>query len=954
MKGLKKLLAVVLAVACICGTLSVAAISDADFVAPKVDVPSSMVHTSHKGLTDSEDYILGEGTPYEIKVTTDFIPDSGHANRPSPYTAMSQKYIVVHNTGNYAEGSWAINNHSYIRDQSPSMSWHFTCGNDGIYQALPLNEKGWHTGSADSSIGVSDAMQSNCIGIETCVNAFPATSTSGGEQWNTDEMYEWYANQFDETVTYLSMLVASMCLQLNFNPHTQVIQHWDVYGKNCPMQMRYVFGTNATFDYNGTYYKVFWARMIAFYEAMGGTYKPTDTCYNLFSTTTSSAAYSYTPGSYKASSAVTVYSAGNTSTSSVGSVASGETVSVSLVSNGWGKITLANGNAGWVKLSNFSRVNGYQTGYYRANSAISVYSTASTSGTAVASVAANDVVEVTALSGSFGYVTVGGVSGYVNLASTTRVYALNVLNSAAFGSGTKFYAAGETVSLTADAAPTDLMFDQWAATKGAASFAQKTASSTVLTMRAADTEITAKYKDIEYNLTVENGVGNGSYQENTVVNIKASTLVGKKFTHWTLESGEGVIAEPTKVSTTFTTTAVDSVVKANYVNYVGSFDDPNLVNYASGVSYTVTAGGSSPSYRNTAQGDSSFTKLTDGQYSTEEFSDSSTNSSYQKEVVYSGSGNNYVMTFNLGQNREITAVALRDICLVSWDSVWGSYDDTALKVEYSTNGSTYYEVSNLVDVAAYAKWGTTTSEHLINHSLEFDLVTAKYVRITLKSLAYLFGISEVQIFGGTTYTLAVENGIGDGSYVTGRGVVISADTPEENAYFDHWELVSGTGTFSDAKSATTIFTISANSSVKAVYGYYSDFILTEEAKAEGKYSLNTEELVSGVSAMTAADVKAIFVAEVTVKDASGNALATDAVVGTGCTVTDGEYTATVIVTGDIDGDGLVNTTDVASVKASIKENTALEGVFAKAADTNKDSKISTLDYIRIKLASKLG
>lgn len=954
MNSLKKLLAVVLALACVFSTLSVMAISDADFVAPEVDVATSILHTSHKGLTDTEDYILGEGTEYEIKVTTDFIPDSGHKNRPSPYTAMSQKYIIVHNTGNYADSSWASANHAYIRDQSPSMSWHFTCGNDGIYQALPLNEKGWHTGTADSEVGKADAMQSNCIGIETCVNAFPATSTSGGEQWNTPEMYEWYANQFDETTTYLAMLVASMCIQLNFNPYTQVIQHWDVYGKNCPMQMRYVFGTDGTFDYNGTYYKVFWSRMIAFYEAFGGTYKATDTCYNIFNTTTSSTAYSYTPGSYKASSAVTVYSAGNTSTSSVGSVASGETVSVSLVSNGWGKITLANGTAGWVNLSNFSRVNSYQEGFYRANSAISVYSSASTSGTAVASLAANDVVEVTALSGSYGYVTVNGTSGYVNLASTTRVYSLNVVNSAAFGSATKYYAAGETVSLSADAAPAEKMFDKWVVSCGAGSFATKTASSTTLTMKAVDTVVTGKYKDIEFNLAVTNGVGNGSYQENTVVDIKASTIVGKKFTHWTLESGEGTIADPTKVSTTFTTSAVDTVIKANYVDYVSSFDDANLVNYASGVSYTVTVNGSTPSYRNTTQGDSSLTKLTDGQFSTEEFVDDSGNASYAKEVVYTGSGNNYIMTFNLGQNREITSVALRDICLISWDDVWGSYDSNELKVEYSTDGSTYTEVSNLVDIASYASWGSTTSEHLINHCLEFDLVTAKYVRVTLKSLAYLFAISEVQIFGGTTYDLTVNGGSGAGTYVTGRGVVISADEPAYNAYFDHWELVSGTGTFADASKEITLFTISADSTVKAVYGYYSDFVLTEEANSTGNYEFDSTDFKSDLDGLTATDINALFVAEVTVSDAEGNLLASDATVGTGCTVTDGEYTATVVISGDVDGNGLVDSTDVASVKANIRADISFDGAYAKAADIDGDSDLSTIDYIRIKIAVKFN
>ena len=82
---------------------------------------------------------------------------------------------------------------------------------------------------------------------------------------------------------------------------------------------------------------------------------------------------------------------------------------------------------------------------------------------------------------------------------------------------------------------------------------------------------------------------------------------------------------------------------------------------------------------------------------------------------------------------------------------------------------------------------------------------------------------------------------------------------------------------------------------------------------------------------------------------------TSGYVGTGFTVMlfdgDGEKlnSYTVIVCGDVDGDGRVTVNDYASVKARFKSNEpSFGGVFAKAADVNGDGKYTTTDYIAIK------
>ena len=59
-----------------------------------------------------------------------------------------------------------------------------------------------------------------------------------------------------------------------------------------------------------------------------------------------------------------------------------------------------------------------------------------------------------------------------------------------------------------------------------------------------------------------------------------------------------------------------------------------------------------------------------------------------------------------------------------------------------------------------------------------------------------------------------------------------------------------------------------------------------------------------------------------------------------------EYT--VIVTGDINGDGKINITDMIAAKADVLNKTNLIGAYEKACDVNADGKINITDFIKIK------
>lgn len=76
------------------------------------------------------------------------------------------------------------------------------------------------------------------------------------------------------------------------------------------------------------------------------------------------------------------------------------------------------------------------------------------------------------------------------------------------------------------------------------------------------------------------------------------------------------------------------------------------------------------------------------------------------------------------------------------------------------------------------------------------------------------------------------------------------------------------------------------------------------------------------------------------------------IVGTGSTITlskDGtSYTKTIIVTGDVDGDGKIAATDYVAIKNSIMEISSLSDVQKQGADMNNNSRVDAGDYVAIK------
>lgn len=110
--------------------------------------------------------------------------------------------------------------------------------------------------------------------------------------------------------------------------------------------------------------------------------------------------------------------------------------------------------------------------------------------------------------------------------------------------------AGETVTITANPAPTGKVFDKWTCETAGVTieFASATSSTTTFVMPASNIKIQAHFRDIEaapsIEIKVEGGTGAGTYKEGDSVTVTANEPAeGKVFKGWQDASGNIVSNE---------------------------------------------------------------------------------------------------------------------------------------------------------------------------------------------------------------------------------------------------------------------------------------------------------------------------------------------------------------------------------------------------------------------------
>ena len=143
-----------------------------------------------------------------LKITEQYIP-KGNQNRPAH--PMSPKYITIHDTGNASKGAGAKNHAIYAGRGVNEVGYHFVVDDKNIYQLLPLNENAWHAGDGGNGTGNRQS-----IAIEICEN--PESNRATAEK-NAQQ------------------LTASLMKKCGI-PLSNVKQHYDWNGKNCPHIIR--------------------------------------------------------------------------------------------------------------------------------------------------------------------------------------------------------------------------------------------------------------------------------------------------------------------------------------------------------------------------------------------------------------------------------------------------------------------------------------------------------------------------------------------------------------------------------------------------------------------------------------------------------------------------------------------------------------------------------------------
>lgn len=133
------------------------------------------------------------------------------------YSVQVPKYIVIHNTDNYAAGADARAHAKAQHDGNFSgYSAHVFVDDKEAYQALPYNRGAWHVGVNYGGRLFGVCSNHNSIGIEMCVQ-------SG---YN-------YEKAFQNTVNVCKQLMKQYGIDA-----AHVLQHYDVCAKNCPSTIR--------------------------------------------------------------------------------------------------------------------------------------------------------------------------------------------------------------------------------------------------------------------------------------------------------------------------------------------------------------------------------------------------------------------------------------------------------------------------------------------------------------------------------------------------------------------------------------------------------------------------------------------------------------------------------------------------------------------------------------------
>ncbi len=278
----------------------------------------------------------------------------------------------------------------------------------------------------------------------------------------------------------------------------------------------------------------------------------------------------------------------------------------------------------------------------------------------------------------------------------------------------------------------------------------------------------------------------------------------------------------------------------------------------------------------------------------------------------------------------------------------GPDDATNKEVEWISSNSDVVSVDNGKVIAK--KTGTAnitvkSKDTGISASCKIT-VTARVESIELQKNSYT-------VIKGKKLTI---NPVIKPEYATNKEYTISSD--DENIVKIENNVIVGVN---EGKTNVTFTTKDQNKSVKAEINVInisdSDFITFDETLKVNEDNGYVSKIEPNTKTSSIFDKmeynKDKF--DVVIKDINGKVISDDDLIGTGTTISlvskdsrEEIQTFTVIIYGDVNGDGKIYATDYVKIKNHIMDVEKIKGACLEAADVNHDGKIYATDYVKIK------
>ncbi len=250
-----------------------------------------------------------------------------------------------------------------------------------------------------------------------------------------------------------------------------------------------------------------------------------------------------------------------------------------------------------------------------------------------------------------------------------------------------------------------------------------------------------------------------------------------------------------------------------------------------------------------------------------------------------------------------------------------------------TLGETYGELPS-VTTEGFKGWFTSDGTEISSNSI----VAAENHTVTAQ-----FGELHTVTFVSDGVTVKTAQ-LAQGSLITAPSTPVKGADKDYVYSFKHWQdasgnkFVAGVTYMGDSDiTYTAVFGKSANTS-----GTTKPTTPTAPTTPGTEAPTPTGDYLTGITPNTS--VSTLTGAGYTVY--SGNTAVTSGLVGTGMVATNGSASVTIVVTGDVSGDGKITITDVVKLQSDVAGASSLRGAYAQAGDINGDGKVTITDVVQ--------